>query len=120
MSDKEAFTVIATSAIPEVREVRFYEETIPHIAEQHPEFKTFVPSLEHAIADTIAAPTIVLKSAFPHQGSFKFCSTNHTYMGNATLVVPVKVVEGSSALLKTAYFTSNEVKGEIVKGKSND
>jgi hypothetical protein len=104
--DISDFQTIPTSTIPEVSGVRFYEETIPHLGEEHPELRNLIPSLEGAIHDTIANPTEVYASNPPHANSFKFCSNNHTY-GNNSMVVAVKVVEGTSALLKTAYFTDS-------------
>lgn len=99
------YRVIETSAIPEISHVRIYDETLPHFGDGHPELRLVTPSLEGAIHDTISQPTEVYASNPPHVSSYKFCSTNHLH-GNNPLVVAVKVVEGTSALCKTAYFTS--------------
>lgn len=109
----EVFRVVATNAIAQVEQVRCYDETLEHIANEHPEFTNFVPSLEHAVHDTIAAPTAVLASnSTIHANSYKFVSERHS-RGNSHLVVAVKVLEGTSGLLKTAYFTG-EHSGEVV------
>lgn len=98
--------VVSTGIIPSVTQVYCYEETLPLIAEKHPELDPLVPSLEHAIHDTIAAPTKVLQSNTEiHTAGYRFASTNHR-RGEQHLVVAVKVIEGTSALLKTAYFTA--------------
>lgn len=109
--EDENFREIATTAIPKITCVRFYDETVPHLAE-HQELKNLIPSLEIAIDDTISNPTEVYESNPPHVQSFKFTSANHLH-GDDPLVVAVKIVEGTSALLKTAYFTS-EVSGKLV------
>ena len=113
---EEAFRLIETTVIPEVTEVRFYDETIPHLAE-HKELEHLIPSLETAIDDTISNPTEVYESNPPHVRSFKYKSDRHLH-GESSLVVAVKIVEGTSALLKTAYFTS-EVTGEVVWRQSD-
>ena len=111
--DDGEFKVVATNVIPQVSQVLCYDETIPHISSEHVEFQNFIPTLEHAIHDTIISPTHVVQSNTAiHSTSFKYCSTDHR-RGNNHLVVAVKVVEGTSALLKTAYFTSG-VSGDRV------
>lgn len=109
--------IITTSAVPHVSQVYCYDETIPHIGDRHPELRHYVPSLEHAVHDTIQNPTHVVRSNSDiHVGGFKFCSENHIASGNNHLVVAVKVVEGTSALLKTAYFTDS-VSGTVLMDK---
>lgn len=112
--ETDDFREIATTAIPEVTSVRFYDETVEHIA-LHPEMRILIPSLEAAIDDTIANPTEVYRSNAPHVDSFKYRSSNYLH-GDKPMVVAVKIVEGTSALLKTAYFpatcTGTQVKGE--------
>lgn len=104
-ADDDPYIIVETSVISEVTVVRIYDETLPHIQESHPEFGNFIPSLEHAIKETISNPTEIRRTdADVSVESFRFCSSNHTY-GNNSLVVPVKVVEGTSARLSTAYFT---------------
>ena len=113
------YRVIKTTAVPEVSEVRVYDETLPHLGDGHPELRNLIPSLEFAIHDTISQPTEVYASNPPHVNSFKFRSDNHLH-GDNPMVVAVKVVEGTSALFKTAYFPS-EVSGQLVwKENSKD
>lgn len=109
----ELYRVVTTTVITDVQEVFCYDETLDHIVEQHPEFGEFVVSLEHALHDTIAAPTSVLASNTAlHVNSYRFVSERHT-RGNSCLVVAVKHLEGTSGLLKTAYFTESP-KGKVV------
>lgn len=113
LGDESNFKIVKTTATPQVSQVVCYDETLPHIAENHPEFDPLIPSLEHAIHHAIMAPTRVIQSNTDiHVGGFKFCSDNHQ-RGNQGLVVAVKVIEGTSALLKTAYFTA-DVTGDVV------
>lgn len=49
----DSFRVIKTTAIPNITEVRYYDETIEHIRKQHAEFSSYFPSLDHAICDAI-------------------------------------------------------------------
>jgi hypothetical protein len=109
----DVFRVVTTNVIEEVSQVHCYDETLEHIADEHPEFENFLPALEHAVHDTIADPTHVFRSnTIQHASGFRFASTRHT-KGNNHLIVAVKIIEGTSALLKTAYFTGN-VNGEAL------
>lgn len=112
------YVVVETTAIAQIAQVRVYDETLPHLGEGHPELSHVIPSLEHAIHDTISQPSEVYESNPPHVASYKYRSENHSY-GNNHMVVAVKVVEGTSALLKTVYFSS-EVKGTLVWRQQND
>lgn len=112
------YVAIATTAIQEVSQVIVYDETIPHLGIGHPELRNLTVSLEHAIHDTISRPTEVYVSNPPHVNSYRFRSTDHLY-GNNAMVVAVKVVEGTSARLTTAFFTS-QVTGALVWSLKND
>jgi hypothetical protein len=112
-ADECTFISVTTNVIGPVAVVRCYDETLGHIAEEHPEFRLFIPTLEHAVHDTIADPTHVYQSNVDiHTGGYKFASTRHV-RGESTLVVAVKAIEGTSSLLKTAYFTK-EVTGNML------
>jgi hypothetical protein len=108
IEDVGAKTVVTTAAISHITQVYCYDETLRHISEEHLEFREFIPSLEHAVHDAITNPTHVVESnPTIHAGGFKYCSERHTSGGSKHLVVAVKAVEGTSALLKTAYFTDS-------------
>ena len=118
LGDESTYKIITTSATPLVSQVVCYDETLPHISENHPELNPLIPSLEHAIHNTIQAPTRVIQSNTDvHVNGYKFCSDRHQ-RGNQELVVAVKVIEGTSALLKTAYFTAT-VTGDTVFEQSD-
>lgn len=112
------YRVITTTAIPQVSEVRLYEETWPHIVEEHPEFASRLPSLEHAIIDTVANPTEVYRSRTDPERVFVFRSSNNV-KGPHAMAVPVRVVDGTSARISTAMFRGT-VKGEILYKQDTD
>lgn len=101
----DSFRVIKTTAIPNITEVRYYDETIEHIRKQHAEFSSYFPSLDHAICDAIQNPTHVYQAnTSPQSSGFRYVSSSTTYDGNS-LVVIVKPIATTSGLVKTAYFT---------------
>lgn len=120
MSDAtdDPFVVIATTAIPQVTEVRLHESTWDHIAEAHPEFARRLPSLEHAITDTIANPTHVHRSTTAPDTSYVYSSSNNL-KGNRNMAVVVKVVTQTSARAATAMFRG-KVPGEMVWSKGDE
>jgi hypothetical protein len=75
---EEEFRVVATTAIESVGSVRLYAETWDHIAQDHPEFATRLPSLEHAIIDTLINPTVVCVSTTLPESSVVFASCDLT------------------------------------------
>ena len=107
------FRIIKTTAIPNITEVRYYDETIEHIREQHAEFSSYFPSLDHAICDAIENPTHVYQaSTSPQSSGFRYVSSSSTYEDNL-LVVIVKPIATTSGLIKTAYFTG-QVPGNLL------
>ena len=118
--DNDSYVDIETNAIPEVSKVRLYDSTIPHIVEGHPELDPFLPSFEHAIIDTISFPTYVWASSKKAiKPSWFFESDNHR-LGSANMTVVVKVVESTSAVLKTAYFSSNSSAPLPIRATGNE
>jgi hypothetical protein len=108
-----AYRIIETTAIDQVTHVRLYEETWSHIAAQHPEFSNRLPSLEHAVIDTIRNPTEVYRSRTDTVSGYVFRSSNNL-KANRAMAVPIRVVgEGTSARVTTAMFRG-EVKGELL------
>lgn len=111
--NQDSFRFINTTAIPSITEVRYYDETIEHIREQHTELADYFPSLDHAICDTITNPTHIYQAhTSPHSSGYRYVSSRSTYEGNP-LVVIVKPIETTSGLLKTAYF-SGHVPGNLL------
>lgn len=102
MSD---YKVIQTTAYSAITEVRFYEETIAHINESHPEVKVELPSISTAIEKAICNPTDVEQSdPEQHPKSYVYVDSETTDHQGQPLSVPVKIIEGTSALLKTVFF----------------
>ena len=115
---QNSFRIIKTTAIPNITEVRYYDETIEHIREQHAEFSSYFPSLDHAICDAIENPTHVYQaSTSPQSSGFRYVSSSSTY-GENSLVVIVKPIETTSGLIKTAYFTG-QVPGNLLYVKTS-
>ena len=94
---------IVSTAVPEVSRIRLYRKTVEHIEERHPEVVDTV-GIEGVIS-AINAPTRVLESSTNPAQAFVFVSDTIKYESNP-LHVPVKVVEGTSARVRTAYFVS--------------
>ena len=92
---------ISSTAIPAVSSVRLYTETMNHIGEKHPEVIDAV-GLE-GILGTVSNPTRILESRTNPEQALVFVSDNVKYLDNP-LYVPVKLVEGTSARVRTAYF----------------
>ena len=114
----DGYQIIRTAAISQITVVRYYPETVQHIVEEHPEFAGELPSVMQAISDTVANPTMVYRSNTAASTSFVFCSSQNTF-GDLSMYVPVKVVTGTSGVLKTAYF-SGSVRGELIWEASNE
>lgn len=106
------FLVIATSIIPEVTVVRLYEETTEHIKQNHPEVPVELPSIQYAIEKVISEPSRVERG---HQNSYIYVHTGMTNRSGDPLRIPVRVVEGTSARVTTAFFaTKLETEVDIV------
>jgi hypothetical protein len=89
--DDEEFLVVKTTAIERVDTVRLYAETWNHIAQEHPEFATRLPALEHAIFDTLTNPTVICLSTTLPETSVVFASSNNVKGSGHILQVPVDV-----------------------------
>lgn len=114
-----SYRVIETSAIAQVTTVRFYDETMDHIKDGHPEFSTWIPSLEHAVSDTVSNPTSVYRSRTMPETSFVYESLNNTLEGKPC-TVPVRVIgDGTSARVTTAMFKKGK-HGEILWSVDDD
>jgi hypothetical protein len=92
---------IRTNVIPQVEIVRFYKATWHELQEKHPEFASTDQRVD--IKNAILFPTEVYNSRTAPGLSFVFVDHKSTHLGNA-LVVPVRVVENTSARVQTAYY----------------
>ncbi len=107
------YFVIGTAVIPQVTQVRLYEETYAHIAE-HPEIGQILPHLPvmtDGLVKAISDPTHVEQS---RPNAFVFVDETTTNAGGDPLRVPVKLIEGTSGLVKTAYFALTTGSAEII------
>jgi hypothetical protein len=105
------YIIISTNIVPEVQTVRLYQETMTHIIEQHPEVPFELPSLTNAITGAITSPTHVEIS---RQATYVFVDAESTNAAGDPLRVPVKVVEGTSGRIVTAYFATTTIVREII------
>ncbi|WP_341912834.1 hypothetical protein [Ferrovibrio terrae] len=105
------YKVIKTNVVPGLTEVRFYQETVGHIRERHPEVPIELPSIEGALASAISDPTHVEKS---YGGSYVFVDANSTNRSGDPFRVAVKPVEEGSGRVRTAYFASTDHEPEII------
>lgn len=102
---------IETGVIPQVTVVRFYEETWQGLQEKHPEFASTEQRVD--IKNAIMFPTEVYDSRTAPGLSFVFVDHKSTHLGNA-LVVPVRIVESTSARVQTAYYRGSPYAGTLL------
>jgi hypothetical protein len=113
------FKVITTNVVSSVEQVRLYDETVAHVEKNHPEVPARLPSIVAAVESTVQNPTHVEKS---YGNSYVFVDSETTNKSGDAFRVPVKVVEGTSACVKTFFFGSNEVAPENIiwrRGKND-
>ena len=111
------YLTIDSTVIDEVSQVRFYEETVDHINEQHPEVKVELPSIFGAVTSTLTNPTHVERS---YGTSYVFVDANSTNASGDPLRVPVKVISGTSSVVKTAFFASTTGERDIIWRESDE
>lgn len=118
MNERSEFKSIATSVIPEIKQVRLYSETMTKVLERHPEVGR-LPDPVDAIADTISHPSLVYSSTSDPGRSFVFVNEVYTFNGHP-LRVTVKLVDSGSARVQTAYFSGSRYSGTMLWSKSNE
>ena len=97
------FIAVESAIIPEIREIRLYAETVDHVRKHHPEIPASFPTLEFAVLETLRNPTHVEKS---YQSSYVFVNTHSMNRSGDPLRVPIKIVAGTSARVKSFYFAT--------------
>jgi len=97
------FTFIKTAVFSGVTDVRFYDETLDHIREEHPEVPILLPSIYGSVQQGIFQPTHIEVS---YGNSFVFVDADTTNAWGDPLRIPVKMVEGTSGRIKTVYFAT--------------
>ena len=116
MSDE--YTNIPVVGLPNLTEVRLYDETLEHIAE-HAEFRLQLPSQQTALVEAIANPNRAHDSTSDPGQSVVLVSESFTYFGDP-VHVPVKIVEGTSGRVRTAYFSSGTYGGRLLWSADDD
>lgn len=96
---------IETSAVEVVTEVLLYDETIAKVAIGHPEVPYHLPSMAEAVTKAIKQPTRVNRN---RPKSVVYIDDATTNAGGNPLVVPCRIVEGTSARVASFYFASSE------------
>lgn len=109
------FRTIPTKVIGNVSEVRFYEETVQHVRENHPEVPIILPCVQNAVENAISSPTHVEAS---HSNSYVYVDAGTTNASGDPLCVPVKSVHENSARVKTVYFAERPAGAKIVWRKN--
>lgn len=97
------YTRILTAAFPLVREVRLYRETLMHVMREHPEVPIELPSLTAAVERALQYPAYV---ELGHSNSYVFVDEGSTNRSGDPLRIPVKIISGASARVKTVYFAA--------------
>jgi hypothetical protein len=96
------FKSISTGALETIKVVRFYESTIQHIKEEHPEVPWELPSFTDAIASAVKNPTHIEHGN--KSSTVVFVDSNSVNAEGQPLKVPTKRVKGTSARISTAFF----------------
>jgi hypothetical protein len=99
MSDE--FTLIKTTVFSGVTDVRFYDETLEHIREEHPDIPILLPSIYGAVSQALINPTHIEAS---YKNSYVFVDAESTDASGGPLRIPVRIVEGTSGRVTTVYF----------------
>jgi len=100
-----SYIKIETTAVPAVTEVLLYEETIAKVRVGHPEIPVELPIVQGAVRKAIQQPTRT-KQNRPRTVTYIDDAT--TNAGGDPLVVPCRIVEGTSARVASFYFASSE------------
>jgi hypothetical protein len=98
---------------PQLTEARLYDETLEHIAQSHAEFQLQLPSQQTALVDAVANPTALYDSTTAPGKSVVLVSESFTHLDDPVHVA-VKLVEGTSGRVQTAYFSSRTPGGRLL------
>ena len=112
----EDFQSFQTNIIPAITEVRLYKSTIQHVIEHHEEFLV-LPSIIQAVGDTVVNPTRVAQR---EKDVFVYTNGNTTNRSGKPLQVPVKIVQGTSARVRSFYYASTTISDTVIWGGSDD
>ena len=113
----DAYESIETNIVDTVETVRLYEETIADLKTKHPEIPVELPSIRQAVRNAVQNPTHVEQSSGE---SFVFVDSETTNRSGDPLKVPVKLIEDTSARVRTVYFASSTAERNIVWRRTDD
>jgi hypothetical protein len=100
-----SYVRIKTSAVPAVTDVLLYEETVAKVVVGHPEVPIELPSMAEAVKKAIINPTRTQQN---RARSVVYIDDATTNAGGDPLIVPCRIVEGTSARVTSIYFASSE------------
>jgi hypothetical protein len=106
-----AFRTFRTGVLPQITNVRLYDETIDHVKAQHPEVPAHLPSMILAVENTLINPTHNEKS---RSNSYVYVDDQTTNASGDPFRIPVKVIDATSALVRTFFFASTRVSTEAI------
>jgi hypothetical protein len=113
------YRIFLTSVYDLITEARLYEDTIGHIISEHPELPIELPSMLLAIKAAIANPSWI-EASRTNVKSFIFVDANTTNRSGDPLRIPIKLIVGTSGLVKTAYFAKSPTFPRIIWRRNND
>jgi hypothetical protein len=90
-------------------EIRLTDERLAHMRDVHPE----IVANERFIAETVAAPEIVVQSEMDRAARLYYRRYRVTGIGEKHMCVLVKAT-GESPFVLTAYFTDRIKRGEVL------
>ncbi|RYX90977.1 MAG: hypothetical protein EON84_13275 [Bradyrhizobiaceae bacterium] len=96
---------IKTAAVSAVTEVYLYDETIAKVVVGHPEIPAELPSIQDAVKQAIVNPT---RTKQDRPRTVVYIDDATTNAGGDPLVVPCRIVGGTSARVASFYFASSE------------
>lgn len=105
------YKVISTNKLSTLTEVRFYEETVSHVKEEHPEVPIELPCIATAVEGAIQNPSRIESS---YGNSVIFVDTGTTNAKGEPLRVPVKHIAGTSGRVRTVYFASSNSTPSVI------
>lgn len=111
------YRLIVTDVIPDLKEVRLYEDTVQHIRDAHPEIPILLPAVQSAVERAISHPAHVEVS---YGGSYVFVDGNSTNRAGDPLRVPVKPIGGKSGRVRTAYFATTAATAIVIWKRTDE
>ena len=115
-SSYSGYLQTGSTSVPGISEIRLYLDTWDHILMGHPEVATVG---KQGVLEAVQFPSQVYASKTEPEREYIFASSNVSYMDHP-LHVPVKLVEGMSGRIATAYFRSSPYQGNLLWERNDD